>query len=80
MAETIGSICDKLVIENIKVFRLREKYENDKTLSDEQKIELFKLIELINKQRNELSKELDQLVEDWFDNKSIPRTFKRIKV
>ena len=80
MAETVGSLCDKLVIENIKVFRLREKYENDKTLTDEQKIELFKLIELINKQRNELSKELDQLVEDWFDNKSIPRTFKRIKV
>lgn len=80
MSETIGSISDKLIIENIKVFRLREKYENDKTLTDEQKIELFKLIELINKQRNELSKELDQLVEDWFDNKSIPRTFKRIKV
>ena len=77
--ETLASITDKLIIESIKIVRLRDKLENDKTLNDNQKIELFNIIEMLNRQRSELQKELDELVDDWFNGKKVPKTFKRIK-
>lgn len=77
--ETLASLTDKLTIEVIKIIRLRDKLENDKTLTDKQKIDLFNTIEMLNKQRSELQKELDALVDDWFNGVKIPKTFKRVK-
>ena len=77
--ETLATLTDKLVIEVIKIIRLRDKLDNDVSLTDKEKIELFNVIETANKQRNDFCKELDEIVEDWLTGKKIPKTYKRIK-
>lgn len=78
--ETIGTLTDKLIIENIKVFRLRTRYLHDESLTEQEKIKMFHDIELLNNQRAAIGKELDQLMNDWLENKSKPVVFKRVKI
>jgi len=58
MAETLGSLIDKLSIKNLRYWHLDEALQA-KDSSDPQKKELIAKVELVDRQRKELSEEID---------------------
>lgn len=59
---SIGDLIDKLIIENIKIFNLREKMHGKK-LSDEEYVTLSNQMNILNKNRSIISNFLDDKVE-----------------
>lgn len=59
---SIGDLVDKLVIENIKIFNIRQRLR-EKDLSDEEYVELNNKMIALNENRSVLSDLLDTKVE-----------------
>lgn len=75
---SIGDMIDKLVIENIKTFSIREKLHSD-SLSDEEYVDLNNKMMLLSENRGILSSLLDQKIEDVVSGKEVNRILKTIK-
>ena len=58
MAETLGSLIDKLSIKNLRYWHLDEDFQA-RDVSDPQKQELMDKMELVDRQRKELLEEID---------------------
>lgn len=78
MAETIGSLIDKLSIMNLKLWHQEEiKHDpkaNDKTVADS-----ARKIGILNKQRNDLIEEIDEAMLR-VANGQAPKIYKQIKM
>jgi hypothetical protein len=75
---SIGDLIDKLVIENIKIFNLREKiHESD--LSDEIAVNLNNKMIVLNENRGTLSDLLDDKVERVVSKKEKNIILKKLK-
>jgi hypothetical protein len=59
--QTTGSVIDQLNIVNIKIWHWIEK-ETDKSLSDRERLEASDKVVDLNKQRNYLIDELDEMI------------------
>jgi len=68
MAETLGSLIDKLSIKNLRYWHLDEDAQ-DKDGSDPQKEELTAKMKLVDRQRKELLEEIDGFLEAAFAGK-----------
>jgi hypothetical protein len=75
---SIADFIDKLVIENIKIFSIREKL-HDKNLTDEEYVELNEKMMVLNENRGIISKFLDEKVENVIDGKEKNVILKTIK-
>lgn len=63
MLVSVGELVDKLVIENLKIFNLREELHKE-NLSDEEYVRINNQMNILNKNRSTLSKFLDEKVEN----------------
>ncbi|MFO8055875.1 MAG: DUF4254 domain-containing protein [bacterium] len=61
MAETLGSLIDKLTIANIRLWHL-EDVRRDRNLPDEDRLAAADAISEVNKQRNDLIDEIDEFL------------------
>ena len=68
MAETLGSLIDKLSIKNLRYWHLDEDAKA-KDVSDPQKEELTAKMKLVDRQRKELLEEIDGFLEAAFAGK-----------
>ena len=68
MAETLGSLIDKLSIKNLRYWHLDEDAQT-KDASDPQKEELIGKMELVDRQRKELLQEIDVFLDAAFAGK-----------
>ena len=68
MAETLGSLIDKLSIKNLRYWHLDEEVQA-KDASDHQKEELTAKMKLVDRQRKELLEEIDGFLEAAFAGK-----------
>lgn len=68
MAETLGSLIDKLTIKNIRLWHL-EDVRRDKTLPDSERLAAADKVSLVNQQRNDLMDEIDQFLADAISGK-----------
>ncbi len=68
MAETLGSLIDKLSIKNLRYWHLDEEVQA-KDASDPQKEELTAKMKLVDRQRKELLEEIDGFLEAAFAGK-----------
>jgi hypothetical protein len=59
MAETLGSLIDKLTIANIRLWHL-EDLRRDLSLSDAKRLQAADKIAIVNGERNDLMDEIDQ--------------------
>jgi len=59
MAETLGSLIDKLTIANIRLWHL-EDLRRDRRLSDAQRLAAADKIAIVNGERNDLMDEIDE--------------------
>jgi len=65
---SIGDLIDKLIIENIKIFNLRENMHSKK-LSDEGYVTMSNQMNLLNKNRSTISNFLDDKIDRVVDGK-----------
>jgi len=75
---SIGDIIDKLVIENIKIFNIREKLHST-TIEDTEYVELNQKMMLLNDNKTEISKILDDKVDKVVSKEEKNRIIKTIK-
>ena len=75
---SIGDMIDKLVIENIKIFSIRERL-HDKTLSDKEYVTLNNKMMILNENRGIIASLLDQKVEDVVKGDVPNRILKTVK-
>lgn len=62
MLLSIGDLVDKLIIENMKLFSIREKLHSS-NLSDKEYVELNEKMMILNENRGIISKALDEKIE-----------------
>jgi len=75
---SIGDLIDKLVIENIKIFNLREKI-HEPDLSDEVAVNLNNNMIVLNENRGTISDLLDEKVERVVSKKEKNVILKKLK-
>lgn len=75
---SIGDLIDKLVIENIKIFTLREKL-HDKNISEEDYIQLNDKMITLNENRGIISNFLDEKVNNVVNGVEKNVLLKKIK-
>ncbi len=75
---SIGDLIDKLVIENIKIFNLREKI-HEPDLSDEVAVNLNNKMIVLNENRGTISDLLDEKVERVVSKKEKNVILKKLK-
>lgn len=75
---SIGDIIDKLVIENIKLFTLREKLHTEK-LSDDEYANLYDKIMILNENRGIICNHLDEKINSVTSGKEKNVILKKIK-
>tara|TARA_Y100000310_G_C20570328_1_gene757670 strand:- start:377 stop:631 length:255 start_codon:yes stop_codon:yes gene_type:complete len=75
---SIGDLVDKLVIENIKIFNIREKIHNE-DLPDEEKVNLNNTMIVLNENRGIISDYLDNKVSRVISGKEKNTILKKIK-
>ena len=75
---SIGDLVDKLIIENIKIFSLRDKLHSEE-LSDEEHVELNNKMMILNENRGTIANLLDEKVENVVAKKEKNRILKPIK-
>ncbi len=63
MAETLGSLIDKLTIKNLRLWHL-EDIRRDMSLPDSQRLDAADKVSVVNQQRNDLIDEIDQFLAD----------------
>ena len=61
MAETLGSLIDKLTIANIRLWHL-EDARRDRSLPDKDRLAAADAISVVNKERNDLIDEIDEFI------------------
>jgi len=74
---SIGDLIDKLVIEDIKIFNLREKLHGD--LSDEEKVQINNTMIVLNENRGIIANALDEKVSNVVSGKEKNVILKKIK-
>jgi|TARA_A100000164_G_C21258737_1_gene474756 hypothetical protein len=75
---SIGELVDKLSVENLKIFRVREQLHSD-SLSDEEYVVLNNKMNILNQNRSVLSNLLDEKVEKVIAKKEKNSILKMIK-
>lgn len=75
---SIGDLIDKLVIENIKIFTIREKL-HDESISDEENVRLTNNMMIVNENRGVISDHLDEKITNVVEGKESNQALKKIK-
>ena len=75
---SIGDLTDKLIIENIKIFNLRERLHASE-LTDEEYVSLSNQMNLLNKNRSLISNFLDDKIDNVISGKEENSILKIIK-
>jgi hypothetical protein len=75
---SIGDLIDKLVIENIKIFTIREKLHAD-DISDDDHVALTNKMMVLNENRGTISDYLDRKVSNVVDGTEKNLILKKIK-
>jgi len=63
MAETLGSLMDKLTVANIRLWHLEDR-RRDRALPDAERLAAADAVSLVNGQRNDLIDEVDAFLEE----------------
>jgi len=79
MAETVGSLVDKITIMNLKLWHLEDEARRT-DVDDSHIAEVKRRIDVANLQRNDLIEELDVLMADFLTGEKAPKVYKQLKM
>ena len=75
--DSIGELIDRLVIENVKIFDLRDKMESSET--DKDRVDFYRKMMLCNENRALIADELDKKVSRVVEGKEKNIFIRRIR-
>ena len=78
MAETVGSIIDKLCINKLKIYHMRDRLHNATEIED--KMNYGEKLEILHMQGSDLSDELQELLEDLASGKKQLKVYRQYKI
>jgi hypothetical protein len=79
MAETVGWLTDKIIISELKIFHTLEQLER-KDAGPEHKELCQRRLEVLRRQRNDLSEELSTLFKDVVSGKTKLKIYRQFKM
>lgn len=79
MAETVGSLVDKITIVNLKIYHMLEQLER-KDVDEEFKTKVKEKLVILHEQRKDLEDELDQLLIDVIYKKRELKVYRQFKM
>ena len=79
MAETMGSLIDKICIAELKIFHIQEQVDRRDLAEDLRRLSRERLPVMI-RQRDDLAAELDALVEAWTRKRYQPKVYRQFKM
>lgn len=79
MAETVGSLADKISIVELKIYHMREQAErSDTTAEFRERCE--DRLRVLHMQRTDLAEELTQLLTDIASGRVVPKVYRQFKM
>jgi hypothetical protein len=79
MAETIGSLVDKITISQLKIFHMQEQVDRaDATPEHRERCQ--QRVEIMTRQRDDLAAEMNDLVEKWAKGLWKPKVYRQFKM
>jgi hypothetical protein len=79
VAETVGSLVDKITIIELKIYHMREQ-ERRQDVDDAFRARCEQRLEVMAEQRDDLAKELTQLVSDIAGGRVRPKVYRQFKM
>lgn len=79
MAETFGSLVDKIAIAELKIHHM-ERETQRKDVEEVHRNECRQRLGVLKAQRNDLTQELDELLESYREGKSQPKIYRQFKM
>ena len=79
MAETIGSLVDKICIAELKIFHMQEQVDRPDA-APEHREKCRGRLDILNVQRNDLAAELSDLVQRWSRGEWTPKVYRQFKM
>ena len=79
MAETVGSLVDKITIIELKIYHMREQRERDDMTTDF-RARCDERLHVMREQRDDLVAELTRLVADMAGGRVVPKVYRQFKM
>ena len=79
VAETVGSLVDKITIIELKIYHMREQSQRD-DVSDEFRQRCAQRLEVMREQRDDLATEVSRLVSDMAAGRVVPKVYRQFKM
>ncbi|OGR92444.1 MAG: hypothetical protein A3J70_15055 [Elusimicrobia bacterium RIFCSPHIGHO2_02_FULL_61_10] len=79
MAETIGSLIDKISIAELKIFHMQEQADREDAAPDHRQ-RCRQRVDILVVQRDDLAKELTARVRLWSQGKWAPKVYRQFKM
>lgn len=77
--ETVGSLIDKLSINELKIYHMTEQTQRD-DVTDEFRRDCFARLDILKLQREDLKKELQQLMDDVISGRKQFKLYRQMKM
>ena len=79
MAETMGSLIDKICIAELKIFHMQEQAERPEAADDHREL-CRRRVEILRSQRDDLVGELNELSQAWSARRWKPKVYRQFKM
>ncbi len=79
MAETIGSLVDKISIAELKIFHMQEQVERADVTEDHRSL-CRQRVSVMQEQRHDLAVELSDLLSRWRQGQWTPKIYRQFKM
>jgi hypothetical protein len=79
VAETIGSLVDKITIIELKIYHMREQAQREDVAPDF-RARCEGRLEVMREQRDDLAKEVTQLARDISGGRVVPKVYRQFKM
>jgi uncharacterized protein DUF4254 len=79
VAETVGSLIDKITIIELKIYHMREQAAREDAAADF-RARCESRLEVMREQRDDLATELTQLVSDMSGGRVMPKVYRQFKM
>jgi hypothetical protein len=79
VAETVGSLVDKITIIELKIYHMAEQKDRD-DVTAEFRLRCDQRLEVMREQRDDLATEITRLVSDISGGRVIPKVYRQFKM
>jgi len=79
MAETMGSLIDKICIAELKIYHIQEQIDRPELADDLKQLSRDRL-SIMKRQRDDLAAELNGFVDAWAQGRWTPKVYRQFKM